>query len=99
MNRSVGLEVPRHIHIIGIGGAGMSAIASVLFAMGHVVSGSDLKDGPGFDRLRVLGVTVSVGHDAAQVDGAEIVTISSAIPEHNVEVVAAHAGDIPVYSR
>ena len=55
---SLDLLVPRRIHIIGIGGAGMSAIAIVLRAMGHVVSGSDLRDSPVAERLRSQGITV-----------------------------------------
>ena len=55
----------RRIHVVGIGGAGMSAIASVLAAMGHAVTGSDLKRSPATARLAAAGVAVSVGHDAA----------------------------------
>jgi UDP-N-acetylmuramate--alanine ligase len=87
------------VHVVGIGGAGMSAIASVLVAMGHRVSGSDLRESPGLDRLRALGVTVSVGHDAAHVGDADLVTMSTAIPRNNPELVAARDRRIPVWRR
>ena len=83
----VDLSVPRRIHVIGIGGAGMSAIAAVLIEMGHRVSGSDLKASPTTERLAALGVTISVGHHAAHIsDDTEIVTRSTAVPDHNPEV-------------
>jgi UDP-N-acetylmuramate--alanine ligase len=77
----------------------MSAIASVLAAMGHRVSGSDLKASPGLDRLDALGVTVHVGHDAANVGDADFVAVSTAIPERNPEVRAARERSIPVLRR
>ncbi len=89
----------RHIHVVGVGGAGMRAIASVLAALGHHVTGSDLKPSAGLDRLRAQGVDVQVGHAAAHVAGAEVVTVSTAIPETNPEVVAARAAGIPVLRR
>jgi UDP-N-acetylmuramate--alanine ligase len=93
------LERFRSIHIVGIGGAGMSAIATVLVAMGHDVSGSDVRDSATLERLRALGVTVHVGHDAGNLDGADLVAISSAIGDANVELRAARDGGIPVWSR
>jgi UDP-N-acetylmuramate--alanine ligase len=89
----------RRIHIVGVGGAGMRAIATVLVAMGHRVSGSDMKPSAGLDRLRALGVEVHVGHRAEQVGDADLVAISTAIPPSNPEVVAAGDGGIPVLSR
>ena len=74
------LGVPRRIHVVGIGGAGMSAIALVLRAMGHRVSGSDLKDSPVAERLRSHGISVAVGHRPENVAGAEAVTFSPAVP-------------------
>ena len=71
---------PLAIHIVGIGGAGMSAIATVLASMGHRVSGSDLKGSAFLDRLRALGVDVRVGHDAANVGDVDVVAASTAIP-------------------
>ena len=93
------LSVPLRVHIVGIGGAGMSAIASVLAAMGHRVTGSDLKESPGLDRLRAIGVGVAVGHDAAHVGDAQLVTASTAIPKSNPEIRAARAQGIPVLRR
>jgi UDP-N-acetylmuramate--alanine ligase len=91
---------PCRVHVVGIGGAGMSAIATVLAAMGHQVSGSDLKDSSGLERLRALGVTVTVGHDAANLPAQlDAVTISTAVPSTNPEVVAAHDRGVPVLRR
>ncbi len=90
---------PRRIHIVGIGGAGMRAIATVLVAMGHRVSGSDMKPSAGLDRLRALGVEVHVGHRGEQVGDADLVAVSTAIPASNPEVVAAHDGGVPVLRR
>ena len=89
----------RHIHIVGVGGAGMRAIASVLVAMGHRVSGSDMKPSAGLDRLRALGVDVHVGHRGEQVGEVDLVAVSTAIPSTNPEVVAAQEAGIPVLSR
>jgi UDP-N-acetylmuramate--alanine ligase len=94
------LDGPRlHIHVVGVGGAGLRAIASVLASMGHGVSGSDMKPSPGLDRLRAQGVTVAVGHEAANVRGADVVAVSTAIPDRNPEVVAAREQGIPVLRR
>ncbi len=93
------LSVPTQVHVIGIGGAGMSAIAEVLTTMGHQVSGSDLKASAGLERLRALGVEVHVGHDAAQVGNAEYVTRSTAIPDGNPECVRALEEGRPLLSR
>jgi UDP-N-acetylmuramate--alanine ligase len=95
----VDLSRPRRIHIVGVGGAGMSAIASVLAAMGHTVSGSDLKDSGSLTRLRANGIDVHVGHDAALVDAADLVAVSTAIPSRNPEVVAANERGVPVARR
>jgi UDP-N-acetylmuramate--alanine ligase len=93
------LRDPQRIHIVGIGGAGMNAIATVLAQMGHTVSGSDLRDGPGLDRLRAMDVRVHIDHDAAHVGEVDAVAISTAIPDRNVEVVEAHRRGIPVLRR
>ena len=90
---------PLAIHIVGIGGAGMSAIATVLASMGHRVSGSDLKGSAFLDRLRALGVDVRVGHDAANVGDVDVVAASTAIPPTNPEIVAARERTIPVLRR
>ncbi|MGQ0520588.1 MAG: UDP-N-acetylmuramate--L-alanine ligase [Actinomycetota bacterium] len=93
------LASPRRVHVVGIGGAGMSAIATVLAAMGHHVSGSDLKQSSRLDTLRANGVVVTVGHAPANVEGADVVAVSTAIPPTNPEVVAAGARGIPVLRR
>ncbi len=96
---SVDLRSPWRVHVVGIGGAGMSAIATVLASMGHTVSGSDLRDSAGLARLRAAGVRVAVGHDAANLGDADLVAISTAVPRTNPEVVAAEAAGITVLSR
>jgi UDP-N-acetylmuramate--alanine ligase len=95
----IDLARPQRIHVVAIGGAAMNAIAAVLVAMGHDVSGSDLVDSPRLDRLRAAGVTVSIGHAAEHVKGADIVAVSTVIPATNPEVAAAHAAGIPVLRR
>ena len=89
----------RHVHFVGIGGSGMSGIAEVLLNLGYAVSGSDLADGPVTQRLRRLGATVGIGHDAAHVTGADAVVISAAVKSDNVEVAAARARRVPVVPR
>ncbi|MPY95226.1 MAG: UDP-N-acetylmuramate--L-alanine ligase, partial [Acidimicrobiia bacterium] len=94
------LSRPRRVHVVGIGGAGMSAIASVLAAMGHEVSGSDLKASPGLERLAAQGVAVAVGHSAENVPaGADVLAVSTAVPERNPEVRAARERGVPVARR
>ncbi len=90
---------PRRIHVVGAGGAGMSAIAAVLSWMGHRVSGSDLKDSSSLERLRALGLDVRVGHRRENVGDVDLVTVSTAIPATNAEVVCATERSIPVLSR
>ncbi|MHB0856689.1 MAG: UDP-N-acetylmuramate--L-alanine ligase [Anaerolineae bacterium] len=91
--------LPARIHMIGIGGSGLSAIARVLAAWGHQVSGSDLAATALTRDLNGAGVETYVGHRAEQVRDAELVVMSSAIPEGNPEVVAAQAAGIPVIKR
>jgi UDP-N-acetylmuramate--alanine ligase len=93
------LRALRRIHVVGIGGAGMSAIALVLRAMGHDVTGSDLKDSPVAARLRAQGITVAVGHRPENVAGAEAVTYSPAVPATNPELVAARQQGARVVPR
>ena len=93
------LSTPMSIHIVGIGGAGMSAIATILLEMGHRVAGSDLKDGAVLDRLRSLGVRVHIGHAADNLQAADVVAISTAVADSNVEVKAAISRAIPVLRR
>ena len=87
------------IHVVGVGGAGMSAIALVLAQMGHRVSGSDLRPSPVLDQLERSGVEVSIGHGAEQLGAVDWVTASPAVPESNPELVAARAAGIPFWRR
>lgn len=93
------LSEPTRIHVVGAGGAGMSAIAIVLAAMGHTVTGSDLKASPVIDRLTAAGIDVAIGHRATNVGDAGVVTVSTAIRDDNPEVVEAGRRGIPVYRR
>ena len=87
------------IHLIGIGGSGLSAIARLLLEMGRTVSGSDRVESPFTRQLQAAGATVAIGHDPLNVQGAGLVVRSSAIPDDNPEVVAARAAGIPVLKR
>lgn len=89
----------QHIHIVGIGGSGMSAIARVLLENGYMVSGSDQNPTPLLRALIRDGVTVYIGHEAENINGAELVLMSTAVSEDNPEVLAAQAADIPVLER
>ena len=95
----VDLRPTTRVHLLGVGGAGMSAIAVVLRGLGCQVSGSDVADSPVLDRLREQGVDVFVGHDPSQVSGADLVARSTAIGDDNAEVVAARRAGIPVHRR
>jgi UDP-N-acetylmuramate--alanine ligase len=86
-------------HFVGIGGIGMSAIARILLARGQCVSGSDVKETPLIARLREEGAQVTVGHDAANVDCAHTVIVSSAIDRNNPEYIAAQRRSIPLLHR
>ena len=88
-----------HIHFIGIGGTGLSAIALVLLEQGYKVSGSDLQESPLSDAVKKAGGKVFIGHQADNILGADVVVRSSAVPEENVEVQAALADNLPVYKR
>jgi UDP-N-acetylmuramate--alanine ligase len=92
-------ELRKRVHIVGIGGAGMSAIAMVLTQQGYAVSGSDLKASVAFERLRAHGVELFVGHSEENVRDAELVAISSAIPKSNPEVRWALERGVPVVTR
>jgi len=89
----------RHIHFVGLGGAGMCGIAEVLFNLGYEISGSDLSDSPTLRRLAGLGIRTHVGHAAAHIDGADAVVTSTAVQEGNPEVLAAREKKIPVVPR
>ena len=89
----------RHIHFVGIGGAGMSGIAEVLANLGYQVSGSDLADNAATKRLSGLGVKVRTKHQKENVNGADAVVVSSAVQADNPEVIAARESRIPVVPR
>ena len=94
------LSSPLWIHVVGVGGAGMSAIAEVLATMGHRVSGSDRQASVVLDRLRSVGVEAVVGHDAANVPAAvDALAISTAVGADNPEVVEARRRGVPVLRR
>jgi UDP-N-acetylmuramate--alanine ligase len=89
----------RHIHFVGIGGAGMSGIAEVLLNQGYRISGSDLGESSATRRLVGLGAEVFKGHDARYIEGADAIVTSTAVKADNPEVVAAHAKLVPVVPR
>ncbi len=87
------------VHFVGIGGVGMSGIAEVLLNLGYRVSGSDLKFGPNAERLAELGAIVFAGHSPEPVDSADVVVLSSAVPQDNPEVEAARRRRLPIIPR
>ena len=89
----------QHIHFIGIGGIGMSGIAEILLNMGFPVSGSDLRRSGITDRLTALGAIVHEGHATAHIAGADVVVTTSALSQHNPEVIAARQQHIPIIQR
>lgn len=91
--------VPERVHLVGVGGAGMSAIARILVQRGHTVSGSDLHEGRAIAALRALGVRVAIGHAAEHLGDAQAVVTSTAVPVSNPEVAAARARGIRVVPR
>jgi UDP-N-acetylmuramate--alanine ligase len=93
------IERSSRVHFIGIGGAGMSAVAHVLLSRGYRVSGSDLRASESTRRLESLGAVVHVGHDASHIAGADVVVASRAVPDLNAELVAARYQNIPVLHR
>jgi UDP-N-acetylmuramate--alanine ligase len=96
------MKLPREIgpiHFIGIGGIGMSGIAEVLMNLGYTVQGSDASDNANVKRLREKVATVFVGHYAENVDGAEVLVVSSAIKRDNPELVLAREKRLPVVRR
>ena len=89
----------KHFHLVGIGGAGLSAIARVLLESGQLVSGSDEQETEFTARLRASGVRIFIGHAAQNIAGAEMVLVSSAVASANLEVVAAVQAGLPVVKR
>jgi len=95
----IDLRKPKRIHVVGVGGPGMSAIATVLAEMGHQVSGSDIRQSAVITRLENLGIKVNIGHDPEVVFGCDFVTGSPAIAESNIEYKRARESNIRVLSR
>ncbi|MGA7451546.1 MAG: UDP-N-acetylmuramate--L-alanine ligase [Rhodoplanes sp.] len=96
------MKLPRDIgpvHFVGIGGIGMSGIAEVLVNLGYAVTGSDVAENANVKRLRGKGVSVAIGHAAENIEGADVVVVSSAIKRDNPELVAARAKRLPVVRR
>jgi len=89
----------QRVHFVGIGGIGMSGIAEVLLTLGYKVSGSDLKTSPITERLAKLGAQIFAGHDAANIQDAEVIVTTSAVAPNNPEVAAAQRRHIPVIQR
>ncbi len=90
---------PQHVHFVGIGGIGMSGIAEVLLTLGYEVSGSDIRQSAITDRLARLGATIRAGHQAANVEGAKAVVVTSALDSDNPEVAEARRLQVPVIPR
>lgn len=99
LRRTAMFRKTQHIHLVGIGGSGMSGIAEVLLTLGYKVSGSDLSQSETTRRLEELGGRIAIGHHEANIGEAQVVVISSAVAATNPEVVAAKARQIPVIPR
>ncbi len=95
----VALSTPLRVHVVGIGGPGMSPLALLLSRLGHVVTGSDLHNSEVIDQLRDSGISVTIGHSESLVLDVDVVTYSTAIPSSNVELVKARSLNIPVRHR
>lgn len=93
------LERAKNIHLVGVGGCGVSGIARILHEMGFKVSGSDLKEGPNTIRLKDLGVKIHIGHESSQVRDADILVYSSAVTAENPEMKEARAKGIKIAKR
>ena len=99
MSCSLFSDTSKIIHLVGIGGVSMSALAQVLNFRGFVVRGSDMNEGEHIARLRRLGIKVDIGHSSENVDGADLVIRTSAIHDDNPEVVRAKELNIPIVER
>ncbi|MDY7025480.1 MAG: UDP-N-acetylmuramate--L-alanine ligase [Pseudomonadota bacterium] len=89
----------RKMHFIGIGGSGMCGIAEVMFNQGYLVSGSDIQRSAVTDRLEAMGVTICIGHEAQNIQGADVIVVSTAIDETNPEIIAGRELRIPLVPR
>ncbi|MBS1846846.1 MAG: UDP-N-acetylmuramate--L-alanine ligase [Actinobacteria bacterium] len=95
----IDLSEPRRLHVVGVGGTGMNAVAAVLIGMGHHVTGSDIKESAAVQRVRALGAEVRIGHDPSAVRGVDAVVTSTAVPASNPEIRAAREAGIAVLHR
>lgn len=93
------LEEVKTIHMLGIGGIGVSGVARILYGRGFDVRGSDVRESSITEALRKEGIEVTIGHEPDNVDGADVVVVSTAIPDTNVELIAANEKGIPVVHR
>lgn len=99
MSEVLNLNEHMRLHVVGVGGPGMSAIAACLTQMGHEVTGSDIKTSDVIDRLSGLGIQINIGHDSSVVLGCRAVTASTAIPRSNIELVEAQQNGVEVLTR
>ncbi|KQL48800.1 UDP-N-acetylmuramate--alanine ligase [Brevibacillus choshinensis] len=93
------MDQAQHVHFVGIGGYGMSAIARVLIDLGYKVTGSDVAMNDLAKKLKARGAAIQIGHSASHVEGADIIVYSTSIPKDNPEVIAAEEKGIPVMHR
>ena len=93
------LDPASRLHILGIGGIGVSAVVRILHARGYTLSGSDVRRSVLTDELQAQGIDVTIGHDADNIQGADAVVVSTAIPEHNPELLEARRLGLPIYHR
>ncbi|MEI8321643.1 MAG: UDP-N-acetylmuramate--L-alanine ligase [Actinomycetes bacterium] len=96
---AIELITSRRLHVVGIGGPGMSALARALVAMGHQVSGSDIRSSENISQLKELGIDIYIGHSADLIFGCDAVCASSGVPSDNIEMAAARELGIPALSR
>ena len=89
----------KHIHFVGIGGSGMSPLAEILHEDGYTITGSDNSESDNLDRIRKLGIPVSLGHNAKNIEGADIVVYTAAVNKENPELQAAKANQITLMER
>jgi len=92
-------DIPRRLHMVGVGGAGMSALGKLLAGEGHDVSGSDLRGGAAVELLGDLGLEVWEGHRPERMEGCDLVVASSAVPDGDPELRAAEAAGVPIWRR
>ncbi len=93
------LEEVRRVHMLGIGGIGVSGVARILASRGFEVSGSDVRESSITEALREEGIDVVIGHEPGNVEGKDVIVVSTAIPDHNIELVTARETGIPVVHR